>query len=259
MTASAVAFALVVAVGMLVAAGGVERRVELPNDLKSAGTAVQLSRTPEALPAILGARRGEAWVRLASQQRIDFLLVAAHTATLGLLAALLWHRGFRGLALVAGALTLAAAVCDVVENVRILAWLGDEPVSRAAPRPWALWKGGLLHATFVATAPVFLDRTAKGVRFWIGVAVVIFATRGFIVGMTGIASGTDRLVEAAGRGVVVTTVLAMLYVATHRLLAEGLLPTLDRLAVRRPFSWLTNWPSDETDEDEIERREEMTV
>ncbi len=235
-------------------AGAVRPRRPLPEGVSSPILALELIRTPSALSDI-APTEGEQQ-QLAKSIRIDYAFVAGYAllfAAIGLFSWTSVGTFGRRTAVVVVVAGLGAALFDVLENREMLALLNHRV--DASPRIFSLWKWRLLFLTVLASAPVFIDRSAPTFRRLVGYLGVIVAVAASVEGSigawvtteTGIV-GNDKLIEAAARRVSTMLLIAVFFLLTRRALREGVLKALDRLAELRMFAWMVEWPSRDRDE-----------
>ena len=229
----------------------------LPEGVKSAMLALELLRErdrgrvgefvdpPELAVAgaeVIGARERPTRERdhLLRAVRRDAFFIAGYDTFLSLAGVLLVRSPF-GVPLIV--LANAAAYLDVQENRAIVRLLSGEP--GPVPRAAALWKWACVFTAFLLMVPAVVPR--RGAIFWrtIGLAAAAAALFGGVEGWLALAYENDQLLEAAARKLAPAFVLAAFFFGTRRVLADGLLPALDRLAATRWLGWLSRWPPSE--------------
>jgi len=172
--------------------------------------------------------------------RRDRYFIAAYDAFLTLAGTLAIRTPF-GIPLIVAA--NAAAYYDVQENRLLNGVLTD--AATAVPREPSLKKWAFVFGAFLLMAPALVPR--RGAIFWrtLGLAGAAFALVGGVEGLLAIVYANDQLLESAAGRLTVAFVFAAIFFGTCRVLAEGLLPALDRLAATRWLGWLSRWPRSE--------------
>jgi hypothetical protein len=233
---------------------------KLPNGLRSPVLAMELIRYDgEDVSKILGPAGdpGDDRPQMIRQIELDWLFIVFYSILFSFIGVLLYQGGNRRLGIVIGLLVISAAVFDILENLAILGLLGSsgdlaipaillDMASRgSAPRVWSLVKWTFIFLLLLLTTRIYLDKNEPVFRRWIGFITGGLAVIAAILGLCGIFSQTDALIETAGKFMASSLFGGFVFFATHSWLADGLLPALDRLANRKGLRKLTTWPSDE--------------
>jgi hypothetical protein len=236
---------------------------EMPNRFSPPGLAIEIARSTAAGQEILGEPLAcptagalkadqvpctQNRASLQTQQRWDYAFIVTYVMFLALVGWAQWRdgRALRAAGLAAAGLALAAAVCDGMENRTIQQLLATPPACLLMPRPWALWKWGLLAAALLSNVPLFIRRgdvtgTGRYVGYLAGLLSVVTAA------LTALAlvSGQDPDLGTAVSSMALTFFLTWLAIAGYGWFPDGLLAGLDRLARARHLAWITGWPSDD--------------
>jgi hypothetical protein len=235
---------------------------KLPHGLHSPVLAMELIRYDgEDVSKILGSAGdpGDDRRQMIRQIDLDWLFVVFYTILFSFLGMLLYQRGNHRLGIIVGLLVILAAVFDILENLAILGLLsssGDLDVPAtfldmashgAAPRVWSLAKWAIIFLLLILTTRIYLDKNVPVFRRSIGFITGGLALIASILGLSGIFSHTDALIEMGAKFMAFSLLVGFAFFATHSWLAHGLLPALDRLANRKWLRQLTTWPSDEED------------
>jgi hypothetical protein len=172
--------------------------------------------------------------------RRDAYFIAAYDTFLTLAGTLLIRTPF-GAPLVAAA--NVAAYYDVEENRRITGVLHGW--SGPVPREPSIKKWTFVFISFLLMTPALLVR--RGSIFWrtLGLAGAAFAVIGAVEGLLSIIDANDQLLESAAGRLTVAFACATLFFGARGVLADGVLPALDRLAATRWLGWLSRWPPSE--------------
>jgi hypothetical protein len=255
---SALAGALALSAGFITARTGQLSHRTLPGGLKSPTMALELLRTADELDRIAPPNDAAGQVvdrqpddreRLRRAVQVDFAFIVAYAAffaVTGLLMLAVWPRVPAGALLVL--LGIAAALFDVQENREMLDVLAG---GAAVPRWASLWKWRFLFAASLVAVPILVDRATPLFRRTLGYVGVLL---GIIAGVQGLFAGyeqNDQLIEAAAGKLTAMFTLSVVFLATRRVLGDGVLPALDRLASWRVLGWLKDWPSKD---DEVRHR-----
>jgi len=236
---------------------------EMPNRLSRPGLAIEIARSPAAVQEILGeplacpgtgpSKPGQVpcfqnRISLLRQQRWDYVFIVTYAVFLALVGWTQWRdrRVLRAAGLAAAGLALSAAVCDWFEDRTIEQLLSSTPTCLLMPRPWALWKWGLLAAALMANVPLFVRRgdvtgTGRYVGYLAGLLSLVTA------GLTAFAlrRGSDSDLGTAVSSLTLTFFLTWIAIAAYGWFPDGLLAGLDRLGSSRYLKWITTWPSDD--------------
>jgi len=245
--------AAALAAGLLTArAGTLKARHPLPQGVKSPVLALELIRNPQlvdqiarpdppaqaGMPAPQPRRERE---QLARAIAIDtWAFIPAYTTFLVLVGWLVWKHGpsrVRPLGLVVIVATLGGAVFDLLENHEMLALLtgpGD-------PRSPSVIKWVLLSLAIMCSTPVFRLGERHLLLQSIGYAGIAWALWAGADGLLGVLWGNDQMIEAAAGRMTATFALAVVFLLGLEPLKHGVLPALDALADRWPFSKLATW------------------
>ena len=236
---------------------------EMPSRLSRPGLAIEIARSPAAIQQILGEPLAcpaagplkpdqipctQNRVSLQVQQRWDYVFIVTYAVFLALVGWAQWRdgRALRVAGLAAAGLALAAAACDWIEDRTIQQLLATPPACLLMPRPWALWKWGLLTAALVANVPLFVRRggvtgTGRYVGYLAGALSLVTA------GLTTLAlvRGSDSGLGTAVGSMTLTFFLTWVAIAGHGWFPDGLQAGLDRLGRSRHLAWISTWPSDD--------------
>jgi len=241
----------VLALGWWASGSSAFRARPVPGDLLSPIIAVELMPVPtdpadlqKELGKILGALDSPRRAEMARITGRDNYFVIAYIALFVLLGLLLWREGWRVPAVLVALLGLGGGIFDLMENGAILTALAGHAVT---PRPWAVWKWGLLFAAVGLLSFAYLRPVPPAVRRSIGRLAAVLSILSAIIGLGGIAFRVDPLIESGAQLLTTSLLVGWIYFATHAWLANGFLAALDRVGDHRWLRWLTNWPSDEAD------------
>lgn len=251
---SAFAGALALLTGFVTMGEGQLSPRQLPEHVKSPILALELIRAPELLDQILqpeitasvvtAAQRDDR-AQLKRAVDVDFGFIVAYAAFFalsGLLLIGLWPSVPIGVLVIL--FGVVAAVFDVLENRAMLDVL---TTGHGAPRPVSLWKWRLLFAASLMAVPMLIDRETPLFRRTLGYVGAILGVIACMQGLFAIYEQNDRLIEAAAGSLNGMFILAVIFLATRRVLEKGLLPALDHLATWPVLAWLKDWPSKDDD------------
>jgi hypothetical protein len=219
---------------------------EMPSRLSRPGLAIEIARSPAAVQQILGEPLActtagplkpdqipcsQNRLSLLAQQRWDYVFIVTYAVFLALVGWAQWRdgRALRVAGLAAAGLALATP-----------------PACLLMPRPWALWKWGLLAAALVANVPLFVRRgDVTGTGRYVGylAAALSLVTAGLTT--LALVRGSDSGLGTAVGSMTLTLFLTWLAIAGLGWFPDGLLAGLDRLGGSRLLAWITTWPSDD--------------
>jgi hypothetical protein len=251
---------LTISLGVFMGLLGDFGKRKLPNGLHSPVLAMELIRYDgEDVAKVLGSAGdpGDDRPQMIRQIELDWLFIVFYTILFSFIGVLLYQGGNRRFGIIIGMLVLAGAVFDILENLAILGLLGSsgdlamptallDMASRgSAPRIWSLAKWTFIFSLLLLTTRIYLDKSVPMFCRWIGFITGGLAVIAAILGLCGIFSHTDALIETGGKFMAFSLFGGFVFFATHSWLADGLLPALDRLANRQGLRKLTTWPSDE--------------
>jgi hypothetical protein len=216
---------------------------QLPNGVSSPVLAMELLAKPDYLPSVVG---GSAMPNdravMARTVRLDYAVIAAYTVFLVLIGVLRFVQGHRSAGVLVSALVVVAAGFDVLENRAMLGLLEG---MTSVPRTWSLVKWSLLFVAIGIAAPAYCDRSLPLVRRLIGYTACVLSMLAAVFGITGVLVKTDSLLEVGATIMTNSLIIVLVFLASGRWLAAGLLDALNRLARTSWLGWLKDWPSDE--------------
>jgi hypothetical protein len=222
------------------------RRPELlPYDLNSPILAMELLKDCKDLPLVVGQPRSadddrEEMKRLTYR---DYAFIASYFLLFLSVGFLLVKKSKRPWGLAVMLLGSNAAVFDLLENSAILKMLAT---CSSTPRSWSLIKWALIFSALACTAKVFLDSLAPLIRRAIGWVAALLCLLSALFGLAGVFLHAEPFIETGANAMAIALIVGWLYFSTHNILAQGLMPFLNRLATSRLLGWLTTWPSDES-------------
>jgi hypothetical protein len=240
-------------------AGTLKARHPLPQGVTSPVLALELIRNPQLVdqiarpdpPAQAGMpapRPRHEREQLTHAIAIDtWVFIPAYTIFLVLVGSLVVKHGpqrVRLLGLIVIGATLAGAVFDLLENREMRALLSGP----GDPRSPSVIKWALLSVAIMASTPVFLLGPPRLLLRSIGYAGIASALWAGADGLLGVLWRNDQMIEAAAGRMSLAFILVVLFLIGLEPLKDGIMPALDALARKWPFSWLVAWPTADKDE-----------